>query len=138
MKSRASSFVVLSFLLATGVCQAADEAALRGAIKAYDEAWAKGNKSAVEAFMAPELTWVGDGGVIGTRNELLAAIQPDPSGSIPPADFDIRLYGDVAVVSGVTGPDKKGSRFRNTSVWVVKAGRWLIVADHQSRITKSQ
>jgi ketosteroid isomerase-like protein len=57
-------------------------------------------------------------------------------------DQKIRLYGDAAIVLGIT--TVKGASegqpfeadFQYTDTWVRRDGRWKIVASHASRLTK--
>ena len=56
------------------------------------------------------------------------------------SDFDIRVYGDTAVVIArgtvrgrYSGQDASG-QFRYTRVWTRRGGRWYAVAAHSSML----
>jgi ketosteroid isomerase-like protein len=61
--------------------------------------------------------------------------------SITTADVRVRIYGDAAVETGrstMIGVDTgRGVPHENrfTRVWVVKEGRWQLVANHYSPMT---
>ena len=55
-------------------------------------------------------------------------------------DFKVRVYGDTAVVTGrntvkaqFMGMDVSG-QYRWTDTWIKRAGRWQLVATHNSKI----
>jgi hypothetical protein len=57
-------------------------------------------------------------------------------------ETNIRVYGNTAVVTGKTtskvtdhGVDTSGQAYF-TRVWVKQMGRWLLVANHSSRVTQ--
>jgi ketosteroid isomerase-like protein len=57
-------------------------------------------------------------------------------------DRQLRVCGDAAVVTCRTtiketwkGKDTSG-QYRNTDIWVKRAGRWQLLASHTSKITQ--
>ena len=59
-------------------------------------------------------------------------------------DFQVRVYGDTAVVSarGVSGGKYQGQPFReverSSNVFVRQAGQWRCVLTHLSRLTQTE
>lgn len=57
-------------------------------------------------------------------------------------DQEARLYGDAAIVTGVTtvkgrsGADAFAADFQYTDTWVRRGGRWKLAASHASRIDR--
>jgi ketosteroid isomerase-like protein len=53
---------------------------------------------------------------------------------------DVRLYGDAAIVTGVTtvrgrsGNEAFAADFQYTDTWVYRDGRWKLAASHASRL----
>jgi len=56
-------------------------------------------------------------------------------------DSKVRVYGDAAVVTGITRVEGKSEGkpyaldFQFTDTYIRKDGRWVIVASHASRLT---
>ncbi len=109
--------------------------------KEFAEAIAKNESEAIERFVADD--WIiidPDGGVVN-RARFFEAIK---SGALmhdmmESEDFRVRVYGDSAVVIGVTRTKGKfmGQEFstqeRATDVFVKRDGRWQCVLTHLTR-----
>ena len=69
---------------------------------------------------------------LATRNRTNTAITNE--------DVKLRMYGDAAVVTGVSVQSGIGDgkpftgKFRFTRMWVVKDGKWVMTASHSSRV----
>jgi ketosteroid isomerase-like protein len=114
--------------------------------RAYDAAILKQDKAALAALFADEYIATNENGRVRNKLEDIAAMtSPDLKftsvNSFDP-DHRIRIYGYLAVETGrysVKGTFK-GTTFteegRFTTTWIKRNGRWQIVADHSSVITK--
>ncbi len=106
------------------------------------------DKKFFEQIEADEFIFTDSGGGITTKAEDVASLDK------PPGDFQlmaydvdemkVSLYGSTAVVTGRTTTVSKGkdreitSRSRFTDVFVMRSGRWQLVAGHSSRIREPQ
>ena len=96
----------------------------------------------MERILADDYTWTDPEGKIHTKAEEIASIKSGQGvvTSCVSDDVKVRVYGDAAVVTGITtqkgmveGKEVSG-QFRWTDTWVKIAGRWQCVADHVSNI----
>ncbi len=76
-----------------------------------------------------------------TKAENIAGIKTNTVDSASLSGLDVRMQGDLAVVTGLThnkGKDDKGvafdSRIRFTDVWVKRDGRWQVLSSHGSDV----
>ena len=100
----------------------------------WNDAILRNDSTAAGAFMAGEWTEITSAGSVLTKTEDLDELVGGyHATSLLLSDFDVRLFGDVALVSGITaekstyrGRDTSG-RFRWMDVWVRRAGKWLCV-----------
>ncbi len=114
-----------------------DSAGLDRAMRAFGEAWARGDLAALDALLAPDYTH-GDvfGGFQGRAAWLAyAAKRAGLPTRIAFEDVSTRFHGDVAIVTGVNvltdlaepraGDYRTGvRRLRFTQVWVRRDGKW--------------
>ena len=131
-------------LQACATAPAADPiAALTRQAAAWDAAIVRKDMAAVAANMAPEYRHIRDNGAISDGVGFLAAIAA-PKLAIDPykvEDFDVRLYGDVALVTGrtrITGRydgNPFSSHYRYTDVYVRRAGKWLVASVQITPVT---
>lgn len=109
-------------------------------------AFESGDAAALRASLDPTFTLVDSHGAITGLAENLAEVQ-----SREPAydefrnhDQDVRLYGDAAVVTGITtvrgrsGKTAFAADFKYTDTWIHRDGRWIMVATHASRLQKPE
>lgn len=119
---------------------ARDEAAVIEALHAACDAYAKGDAIWLEQALDARFTLTDARGAITTKADELAAVRAgDPKYEIfRNSDMKVRLYGDAALVTGVT--TVKGSsagkpfhtRLQFTDTLIRRAGRWSIAASHVS------
>jgi ketosteroid isomerase-like protein len=104
--------------------------------EAWDAAIIRKDMAAVAANMAPDYRHIRDTGGIADGAGFLAAIG-SPKLVIEPykvEDFDVRIYGDVALLTGrtrMTGSyDGKPftSHYRYTDVYVRRDGQWKVAS----------
>lgn len=123
---------------------APDIAQLTRQANAWDQAIVRKDRTAIEANMADDFRQIdGDGDVENKASFVDGLVSPkleiDP---YTVEDFDIRLYGDVALLSGrtrMTGRyDGKAfaSHYRYIDVYVRSAGVWRVASVQISRMAK--
>lgn len=98
---------------------------------------------ALQRIYADDFLGIGPTGVVRSKAQVIAdfASHELTYQSITTADVRLRIYGNTAVETGrstMIGRDKgravpRDNRF--TRVWVVKEGRWQLVANHYSPMT---
>lgn len=100
----------------------------------------------VAGLLAPEFTGVDPGGRELSRSQVLEQ-QKDPDRLIETLRHDnirVRVYGDCAVVFGVTVMSGKykdtafSGEFPYMRVWIKRQGRWLAVATQSSSGTRQR
>jgi ketosteroid isomerase-like protein len=132
--------VLLPALAVAGLAHAAPPAALVARLKAQADAWDRAivakDRAAIIANMADDFRQIDGQGHVETRDSFVADLL-SPELVIEPytvEDFEVRLYGDTALLSGrtrMTGRyDGKAfsSHYRYIDVYVKRAGAWKIVS----------
>ena len=127
-------------LAVAGLANAAPPAALVARLKAQADAWDRAivakDRAAIMANMADDFRQIDGHGNVETRDSFVADLL-SPELVIEPytvEDFEVRLYGDTALLSGrtrMTGRyDGKAfsSHYRYIDVYVKRAGAWKIVS----------
>ena len=110
---------------------------------AWDRAMVENDAEAIGRYMTDDWTIVGSDGAVTDKATFLGLVA---SGVVShdvmeSADFDIRVYGETAVVMsrGVSGGTYQGRAFREvervTCVFVRQQGLWRCVHTHLSRLT---
>ena len=145
------SALVASALLLSGCAGARqqDNGATAGLVTAltaqadrWDKAIVRKDRAAIEASMAEDFRQIDGAGNVETKSSFVDGLL-SPDLQIDPylvEDFDVRVYGDVALLSGrtrMTGryQDKPFvSHYRYIDVYVRRAGEWKIVSVQISRI----
>jgi ketosteroid isomerase-like protein len=109
---------------------------------AWDKAIVRKDRRAIEANMAEDFRQIDAAGNVETKASFVADIV-SPDLTIDPytvEDFDVRLYGDVALLSGrtrMTGMYQGKpftSHYRYIDIYVRRDGAWKIVSVQISRI----
>jgi ketosteroid isomerase-like protein len=110
---------------------------------AWDRAMVENEAEAIGRYMTDDWVIVGsDGGVTDKATFLGLVSSARLSHDVMESDdFDIRVYGETAVVTsrGVSGGTYQGRSFREvervTCVFVRQQGQWRCVHTHISRLT---
>jgi ketosteroid isomerase-like protein len=122
--------------------RAADVAELTRISDAWDKAIVRKDEAAVAANMAEDFRQIDGYGNIETKKSFVAGIV-DAKLTIDPytvEDFEIRLYGDTALLSGRTHMTGKydgkpfESNYRYIDIYVRRAGTWKIVSVQITKI----
>ena len=133
--------LVLACLLSSVPVLASDADAVRTVLKAWLDALARNDVTAVERIIADDyvITAGAEGKVMDKKEDL----EPLHSGKVKfesaeATDVNLRVFGNTAVVTGigvfkVTGvPTPFRERF--TDVYVKRKGRWQPVASHTTPV----
>jgi hypothetical protein len=129
-----ATLAVLFAVHPEGHAQTSDEAKnLIGLQEAIAKAVETGDAAAWEKLAADDYQFITPTGVVMGRAERLALVKKGPVPGFGITDASVRIYGDVAVVSGIQGP-KRNVRF--SAVWVKRAGTWRAVLNHATPIQK--
>jgi len=138
--------VLVHALAVAGLAHAAPPASLVSRLKAQADAWDRAivakDRAAIVANMADDFRQIdGQGNVENLRSFVDGLVSPELV--IDPytvEDFEVRLYGDTALLSGrtrMTGRyDGKpfSSHYRYIDVYVKRAGAWKIVSVQITRL----
>ena len=133
---RAALAALLFSIAAPAADRAADVATLTRLSDDWDKAIVRKDETAVAANMAEDFRQIDGAGNLETKKSFVAGIV-DPKLTIDPytvEDFEIRLYGDTALLSGRTHMTGKydgkpfTSNYRYIDIYVRRAGIWKIVS----------
>jgi len=125
-----------------GAEPAADIRTLTAQADRWDQAIVVKDRAAIEANMAEDFRQIDGYGNLETKKSFVAGIV-DPKLTIDPytvEEFEVRLYGDVALLSGRTrmsgqydGKPFK-THYRYIDVYVRRGGGWKIVSVQISKL----
>ena len=112
--------------------------------KEYDEALVQEDVSALERIFADEFVYTSTAGELINMGQQLEAIK---SGDLKieygkSDEVRVRVYGNTAVMTGrfIAKGEYKGKVFeapeRYTAVWVMRQGRWQLVAEQGTRVVQ--
>jgi len=145
-RTLAALALTLLALPSTAVTQASDTKAVVAALTAQADGWDKAivrkDRAAVEANMADDFRSIDGAGTVEAKPAFVAGLM-DAKLTINPytvEDFDVRLFGDVALLSGrtrMTGTfDGKPftSHYRYIDIYAKRNGRWQIVSVQITRL----
>lgn len=94
--------------------------------------------AALRELVAPNVTYIGSGGLRLDQQSLLAARQKATKYRAEDSQVQVQTFGDAAIVSGhVVMPDSvRGVAFEGdwTRTWVRQNGQWKLVAMHLSGV----
>jgi ketosteroid isomerase-like protein len=108
----------------------------------WDKAIVRKDRAAIEGNMAEDFRQIDGAGNVETKTSFVtglvsADLEIDPYSV---EDFDVRVYGDVALLSGRTRMTGRyqgkpfASHYRYIDIYVRRAGEWKIVSVQISRI----
>ena len=143
MKRRALLAVTLAL---AGLSHAQTSTSLAAQLKAqgdrWDQAIVRKDRAAIEANMADDFRQIDGRGNVETKASFVAGLV-SPDLVIDPytvEDFDVRIYGDTALLSGRTRMTGRyqgeafSSHYRYIDIYVRRDGAWKIVSVQISRI----
>jgi len=130
------------------VANAPERADLIAALTRQADAWDKAiidkDRAAIEANMSDDFRQIGSNGDVETKRSFVDDLV-SPELQIDPytvEDFDVRLYGEVALLSGRTRMTGRyqgrpfSSHYRYIDVYVRAAGQWKVVSVQTTRLAK--
>ena len=133
--------IVLMSLLVSSAQTPKDDAkveqALRNLVRAWDEAYVKGDAAILDRLLADEFAFVGG----PKKAEYLASFKSRPADLVDSAvstDIQVQVYGDTAVLVGldtISGQNKGApyvSKWLYMDVWIKRDGRWQCVKTYSS------
>jgi ketosteroid isomerase-like protein len=140
---------VLTALVALAGCavpagRADDIAQLTRQSDAWDRAILRKDAAAIAANMAEDFRQIDSDGDVETKASFVAGLV-SPDLQIDPytvEDFELRLYGDTALLSGHTRMTGRyqgkafASHYRYIDVYVRRGGAWQIVSVQTTRIAR--
>lgn len=142
MKRRRLAGLLLAALgaLALSPAAATPTAAVAARLKAQAEAWDRAivakDRAAIEANMADDFRQIDARGQVETKASFVAGLL-SPDLQLDPytvQDFEVRVYGDTALLSGRTRMAGRyqgrpfASHYRYIDVYVKRGGAWRIVS----------
>lgn len=149
MRHAIRSLLLTSLFAVAGIVHAAtpseDEAAIIAVQHAACAAYKANDVAGIEKYMDPTYELIDSKGNTSTRANDIddARNQSATFEEFRNHDMKVRLYGDAAVVTGITsikGTTKAGEAFafdvRFTDTMVRRDGQWRYVAGHVSRLAK--
>jgi ketosteroid isomerase-like protein len=109
---------------------------------AWDKAIVRKDRAAIEANMADDFRQIGSAGNVETKASFVDGLMSDKLEIDPYTveDFDVRLYGDVALLSGRTNMTGRyegepfTSHYRYIDIYVRKDAAWKIVSVQITKI----
>ena len=104
-----------------------DDSDLKSIEQQWVEAYYRGDGKTLSRFEADDFTVIANGQKQTKAQQIAEAEGRGPVGVPQPnVEEEIRHYGDVAVITGVSG----GSNVRFTAVWIKMNGSWKVVHLH--------
>ena len=113
-----------------------DNAEVRAAAQAFDDAQLHGDRAVLERMLAPDFLLVHGSGRIGDKKDFIDGFT-DPNAHLDPFDIRDRLFprptADTAIVGGeawVTGTDHGKAfkqHFRYSDYFAKRNGAWMVV-----------
>lgn len=111
--------------------------------RAWSEAFLRHDLHALSQLLADDFVGIDGRGVVSDKAAELEEAKAPSAGSTTPilvgeqlSDIRVRMYGDTAVLTAINTAQFSDStiRYRRTTVWVWRGGRWQCVSFHGSRI----
>jgi hypothetical protein len=115
-----------------------EEATVANLERARFAAMVAKDTAALGRYLASDLVYTHSNGAVETRDELLAHLASGQLryGSIEPAEVRVRVLEQTAIINGraelVVGSDRFDIRYLD--VWVVRDGRWQMIAWQSTRL----
>lgn len=107
------------------------ESELRNLVRAWDDAYVKGETATLDQLLAPEFAFVGG----PTRQQYLDSFKSRtflPESAVS-TEIQVQVYGDTAVLTGldtITGKNKDQTvvtKWLYLDVWIKRSGKWQCV-----------
>jgi hypothetical protein len=120
-----------------------DQKALLASNSARFTAMVRGDLTALDTLLGPELSYIHSDGVLESKAQFLATLRTGRLRyqAIEPGDLKTRLYGDVGVVTGrsrmgvIAGSELLQFSVRFTAIYRHTAKSWVLVAWQATRLS---
>ena len=134
----AQHILALALLAATPAAAQApsDNAEVRAAAQAFDDAQLHGDRAVLERMLAPDYLLIHGSGRVGDKKDFIDGFT-DPNAHLEPFDIKDRLFirpsADTAIVGGdawITGTDHGKAfkqHFRYSDMFAKRNGQWVVV-----------
>ena len=104
-----------------------------------DKAWTfaelKGDKKAVEAFIADDYVGTTQRGEIESKSQYLNTVMPNAD-MVKADDYKVTIHGNMAIMTHrATVQGVRNIQFRSTHIWLKRNNKWQIIAHHGSQIS---
>lgn len=151
--TRPGNWLTSFALAATAALASADETVDRNAVMALEKEWSaasvKRDPAVIEGILADDFVgFDGRGFRSDKAAELQEAAPPVPGASPSPltlvgeelSDLEVRVFGTAAVLTALntarfkTQTGETTVRYRRTTVWAKRGGKWQCVSFHASRL----
>ncbi|MFP2928964.1 nuclear transport factor 2 family protein [Pyxidicoccus sp. 3LG] len=140
LKPVAACLVLLTLAVPAIAAPTSEETAVLDALHAGCEAFRIGDVRLVSDFLGEGFTLTDSAGNVTTRDETITEVRnKEPRYEVfRNHDMKVRLYGDTAVVNGITtvkgtsGGKPFAAELQFTDTLVKRNGKWRIVASHVS------
>lgn len=130
------AFALLGIAASAYAQAPADNAEVRAAAQAFDDAQLHGDRAVLERMLAPDYLLVRASGRVGDRNDFIAGFT-DPRSHLEPFEIRDRLFirpsPDTAIVGGeawVRGTEDGKpftQHFRYSDMFARRNGQWMVV-----------
>jgi ketosteroid isomerase-like protein len=109
--------------------------------KAWNLAYKFADTHALDSLLDDQIVLINDDGSTQTKSQFLASIKrPAQEQQVSPESISVRVYGTVAIASGVFRAKglENGKRYvrheRFVDTWFLKGGRWVCIATNATPI----
>ena len=124
--------LTLLLLAAPAAAQSKDQQQILALEQAMGKAIEAGDAVSYDKMTTNDFQFVTGNGAVMSKPDRLALLKKGGSPGFRTSDHAIRIYGDVAVVTGRQGPGEGPVRF--TRVWVRQGNEWRAVATQATAI----
>ena len=142
MRSTLLPCAIAGLLLACGTgpgvrAPAGSEAVLKAQTQQLLDAVTAGDATVWDRYLDPQMIYLDEAGAVETKASLLPQIKPLPagiSGSIAIGRFEVKLFGDTAVVLHVDEESENyfghelHAQYMTTATWRLGAGGWKLIS----------
>jgi hypothetical protein len=118
--------LALLLLAAPAAAQSKDQQQILALEQAMGKAIEAGDAVSYDKMTTNDFQFISGNGAVISKADRLALLKKGGAPGFRTSDHAIRIYGDVAVVTGRQGPGEGPVRF--TRVWVRQGSEWRAVA----------
>ena len=128
--------LTLLLLAAPVAAQTKDEQQILALEQAMGKAIAAGDAVSYDKMTAADFQFITGNGAVMSKQDRLALLKKGPTPGFRTSDHAIRIYRDVAVVTGRQGAGEGPVRF--TRVWVRQGSEWRAVVTQATAIQQAK